>query len=109
MVDEWGPEVLNIALIRGGALPGPAFAMRAPADCQRVADAGSFRGRRSKARLRQWDPSSHRCDAPHRSALGATLIAGTDLRSDMKDFVPSCFHNASTGGSNANAAPEGGV
>ena len=27
----------------------------------------------------------------------------------MKDFGPSCFHSASTGGGNANAAPEGGV
>ena len=26
-----------------------------------------------------------------------------------KDFVPSCFHSATTGGSNANAAPEGGA
>ena len=40
-------------------------------------------------------------------AFGAT--AGTALRSDMKDFGPSCFHSASTGGTNANAAPEGGV
>lgn len=26
-----------------------------------------------------------------------------------KDFAPSCFHSASTGGANANAAPEGGA
>jgi hypothetical protein len=31
------------------------------------------------------------------------------LRSDMKDFVPSCFHSASTSSSNANAAPKGGA
>lgn len=31
------------------------------------------------------------------------------LRSDMKDFGPSCFHSASTGGGNAKGAPEGGV
>ena len=31
------------------------------------------------------------------------------LRSDMKDFAPSCFHSASTGFGNANAAPEGGA
>jgi|GEM_PF-4631137 len=31
------------------------------------------------------------------------------LRSDMKDFGASCFHSASTGGGNANAAPEGGA
>ena len=38
-----------------------------------------------------------------------TLIAGTNLRSGMKDFGPSCFHSASTGAGNANAAPEGGA
>lgn len=38
-----------------------------------------------------------------------STIAGTDLRSGMKDFVPSCFHSASTGVGNANAAPEGGA
>lgn len=26
-----------------------------------------------------------------------------------KDFAPSCFHSASTGGGNAKAAPEGGA
>ena len=26
-----------------------------------------------------------------------------------KDFAPSCFHSASTGFANANAAPEGGA
>ena len=31
------------------------------------------------------------------------------LRSDMKDFAPSCFHSASMGIENANAAPEGGA
>ena len=35
------------------------------------------------------------------------LTARTDLRSDMKDFAPSCFHSASTLDANANAAPEG--
>ena len=31
------------------------------------------------------------------------------LRSDMKAFAPSCFHSASIGIGNANAAPEGGA
>ena len=31
------------------------------------------------------------------------------LRIGPHDFAPSCFHSASTGGANANAAPEGGV
>ncbi|MCB8837285.1 hypothetical protein, partial [Aurantimonas sp. VKM B-3413] len=39
----------------------------------------------------------------------AHLIVGTAFRSAMKDFGPSCFHSASTGGANANAAPEGGA
>ena len=39
--------------------------------------------------------------------LGAYMFFS--LRSDMKDFAPSCFHSASTGGSNANAAPESGA
>jgi len=43
------------------------------------------------------------------AALEAKDIDDTDLRSDMKDFGPSCFHSASTGPGNANAAPEGGV
>ncbi|MSU90328.1 hypothetical protein GE300_11975 [Rhodobacteraceae bacterium 2CG4] len=36
-------------------------------------------------------------------------ITQRDFRSDMKGFVPSCFHNASAGGGNTNAAPEGGA
>jgi hypothetical protein len=51
----------------------------------------------------------HRRKKSDRAALEATLIAGTELRSDMKDFGPSCFHSASTGCRNANAAPEGGA
>lgn len=39
----------------------------------------------------------------------ALRVAGTDSRSDMKDFGPSCFHSPSTGAGNANAAPEGGA
>ena len=39
--------------------------------------------------------------------LGSYMIFS--LPSDMKDFAPSCFHSASTGFANANAAPEGGV
>ena len=31
------------------------------------------------------------------------------LRDGTKDFASSCFHSASTGLGNANAAPEGGV
>ena len=31
------------------------------------------------------------------------------LRLITKDFFPSCFHSASTVGTNANAAPEGGA
>ncbi len=41
--------------------------------------------------------------------INTMVIAGTDLRSGMNDFGPSCFHSASTGVRNANAAPEGGV
>jgi len=44
--------------------------------------------------------------------VGAWKQIQTDairFRSDMKDFGPSCFHSASTGCSNANAAPEGGA
>lgn len=44
-----------------------------------------------------------------RRALEASLIAGAGIRSDMKDFGPFCFHSASTGFGNANAAPEGGA
>jgi hypothetical protein len=32
-----------------------------------------------------------------------------DFRIVTKDFAPSCFHCASTGFANANAAPEGGA
>lgn len=42
--------------------------------------------------------------------VGAWKQIQTDairFRSDMKDFVPFCFHSASTGGGNANAALEG--
>ena len=39
--------------------------------------------------------------------LGAYMLFS--LRSDMKDFAPSCFHSASTGGINTKAAPEGGI
>ncbi|MDN2584334.1 transposase [Aquibium sp. ELW1220] len=39
----------------------------------------------------------------------AHLIVGPALRSDLKDFSPSCFHSASTGGGNESAAPEGGA
>lgn len=42
-------------------------------------------------------------------AYDCAPIAGTDLRSGMKDFGPSCFHSASTGVGNANAAREGGA
>ena len=31
------------------------------------------------------------------------------IRLIAKDFFPSCFHSASTGVGNANAAPEGGA
>jgi hypothetical protein len=31
------------------------------------------------------------------------------LRMGLQEFVPSCFHSASTGSGNANAAPEGGA
>jgi hypothetical protein len=31
------------------------------------------------------------------------------MRLITMDFGPSCFHSASTGGLNANAAPEGGA
>ncbi len=31
------------------------------------------------------------------------------MRLITKDFSPSCFHRASTGVENANAAPEGGI
>ncbi len=44
--------------------------------------------------------------------VGAWKQIQTDairFRSDMKDFGPSCFHSASTGAGNANAAPEGGA
>jgi hypothetical protein len=53
--------------------------------------------------------TTHRPEDYERAAPGATLKADTDLRCDMKDFVPSCFHSASTGVGNANAAREGGV
>jgi len=43
--------------------------------------------------------------SPDREPEAASLI----FRSDMKDFGPSCFHSASTGVGNANAAPEGGA
>ncbi len=36
-----------------------------------------------------------------------TVIRG--LRGATWDFVPSCFHSASTSVRNANAAPEGGA
>ena len=37
----------------------------------------------------------HRRKDNDRAALEATLTAGSYLRSDMKDFGPSCFHSAS--------------
>lgn len=63
-----------------------------------------------QVQLSEGSPDCRRLMAdPDRAAMEATVIAGSDLRSDMKDFAPSCFHSASTGGSNANAAPEGGA
>src|SRR5690606_496874 len=82
---------------------------RVPTHGGRTAEAGDRRGRCPRTRVRQRDPGWHRWNYPGRSVLEAKLIAGTDLRSDMKDFGPSCFHRASTGGSNANATPEGGA
>ncbi len=46
---------------------------------------------------------------PYRAELEAKDIDDTDLRSDMKDFGPSCFHSASTVVPNTHAAPRGGV
>jgi energy-coupling factor transporter ATP-binding protein EcfA2 len=40
---------------------------------------------------------------------GAGSAEDLGFRSDMKDFGPSCFHSASTGVGNANAAPGGGA
>ena len=79
------------------------------ADGQRVADAERVRGRRSGPRLLKRDLGWNRSGDAERAAPVATLISGGDLRRDMKDFGPSCFHSASTGVGNAKAAPEGGV
>jgi hypothetical protein len=79
------------------------------ADGQRVVDADGVHGRRSGPRLLKRDLGWHRSGDTERAAPVATLISGGDLRSDMKNFGPSCFHSASTGFGNANAAPEGGV
>jgi hypothetical protein len=37
------------------------------------------------------------------------MYGAVEIRSDMKDFGPSCFHSASTRGSKTNAALEGGA
>lgn len=51
----------------------------------------------------------NKCEDLAKAAQEATLIAGSDLRSDMKDLAPSCFHSASRVTGNADAAPEGGA
>jgi len=48
-----------------------------------------------------------RCFAEEQS--GPTLIVIVGFRIATKDFAPSCFHSASMGIGNANAAPEGGL
>lgn len=75
----------------------------------RAADVGHHRSRPARARLRQRYSGRYGWGDPDRAALEATRIADTKLRSDMKDFAPSCFHSASTGVGNANAAPKGGA
>ena len=61
---------------------------RVRAHDRRAAGTGCYRDRCSRARLWQRVPGRYRCDDPNRAALDATVIAGTDLRSGMKDFAP---------------------
>ena len=53
--------------------------------------------------------SADRHDQPLASTHALLISTSADLRSDMRDFGPSCFHSASTDAENANAAPEGGA
>lgn len=49
-------------------------------------------------------------DGVRRSAVSSSRSAEPNCScGSTKDFGPSCFHSASTGVGNANAAPEGGV
>ena len=45
----------------------------------------------------------------YESGQGAHGDRGRAFRGVTHDFAPSCFHSASTGAGNANAAPWGGV
>jgi hypothetical protein len=97
------------AVVQGAKGLPPRKDHRVRAYDRRAAGTGCCRDRCSRARLWKRDPGRYRCGDPDRAALEATVIAGAALRSDMKDFGPSCFHSASTGAGNANAAPEGGA